>query len=1021
MKKFLQTLCLALLFGFLVLPEAMAQLTVNGRVLEAKSDQPLPGVTVLVKGTSNGTVTDVDGNFSLAVPDANAVLLFSFVGYNTEEVTVGSQTSFSIELVESEDQLETVVVTALGIEKDTRGLAYTTQQLGGEELTTAKDPNLMNSLAGKVAGVTINRSAAGVGGSVKVNIRGNRSASGSNQPLYVIDGIPMLNSSPSQPLNAFGGDRNTGGRDGGDGIANLNPEDIESINVLKGASAAALYGSQAANGVILITTKKGKSGASRIDFSSNATMEQPMLLPSLQNKYGQPLNDDGTLNTGSPFSWGPALSAGAPATDIADFYQTGTTYINSLSFTGGTENTQTYLSYANTSSDGIVPTSEFDKHNFTLRQSTKLYDNKLSIDANINYLNQKAHNRPSSGLYFNPLTGLYLFPRGVDLQQYKDQFEKENTVRRLMQQNWAFMDPIRQNPYWILNRNANDDARNRLIASATLKYNFLPWLNLQGRLSIDRIQDLYTQNIYATSVEALAPANGRYIREDVEQRQIYGDLLLNMNQQFGDISLSASVGGSINDGLTQGEIIDSYSAGMHYANVFTLANLKAGSTIQENSDRRQLQAVFATAQLGYKDMLYLDLTGRNDWASTLAFTPNQSYFYPSVGATAIVSDMLALPGTISLAKLRASYASVGNDVPLYVTNPLHSISPGGNIDFNTEKPFTDLKPEISSSFEFGTDIGLFADRLSLSLTYYKTNTKNQYFRINANEGTLYSFFYINAGNIQNKGVEAMLNYGVVRGTDFNWNMGFNFSRNINEVLKLSPELGDRVDLTEQGSSSYSNGLEVGGSFGDIYGLGLARNDNGVLLVSANGAPIKSTKLEKLGNPNPDWQLGYHNNFSYKGINLDFLIDARVGGEVISLTQAILDEYGVSQATADARNAGGVNVPAIVQETGEPFVGKIPADVYYGGIAGRDGATAAYVYSATNVRLRELSLGYKFPNKLGLLKDLQLSFVARNLFFLYNEAPYDPEISMSTGNNLQGVDIFGVPTTRSYGLNLKVSF
>ncbi len=1026
MEKFIPTFLLALLIGLVAMPEATAQIAVRGRVLDNKTEQPLPGVTVLVKGTNNGTVTDVDGNFSLAVPSAASVLVFSFVGYNVEEVPVGSNTNISISLVENVDQLDELVVTALGIEKDTRGLTYTTQRVGGEELSRAKDPNLMNSLSGKIAGVTINRSAAGVGGSVKVNIRGNRSALGSNQPLYVIDGIPLLNSSPSQPLNAFGGDRNTAGRDGGDGIANLNPDDIESINVLKGASASALYGSQAANGVIVITTKRGKKGLSRLDFSSNVTMEQPIMLQEFQNQYGQPLNDSGSRNTTSPFSWGPALSGNEPTVDVQDFFRTGSSYINSLAFTGGTENAQTYFSYANTYSRGIVPTSDFKRHNFTLRQSTQLFDSKLKIDANINYLTQKAHNRPTSGFYFNPLTGLYLFPRGVDFQQYEDGFEVEDPGRRLMGQNWAFQEPTQQNPYWILNRNANDDTRNRIIASTTLKYNILPWINVQGRVSVDRISDLYTHKIYATTV--ITPENGRYIREEQVQQQFYGDLLLNVNQQFNDVSLAATLGGSINDSRAKGETFDSFNAGLNFANVFTLANIRPGSTITELDNRRQLQALFASVQLGYKDMVYLDLTGRNDWASTLAFTPNSSYFYPSIGTTFIVDEMLALPAAVSLAKIRASYASVGNDAPQYFTNPLHYISPGGNIDFNTEAPFTDLKPEISSSLELGADLGLFSNRLELNLTYYKTNTRDQVLRIRTSAGTLYSYRYINAGDIQNKGVEAMLNYAVLKGDGLNWSAGINFWKNKNEVLELSDELDDNmVILTEQGSTSYSNALNVGGAFGDLYGFVLDRADNGSLYVAEDGTPLKKTNedgelvLERLGNPNPKWQLGFTNNLSYKGLNLNFLIDARVGGEVVSLTQAVLDEYGVSQATAEARNVGGVAVPAIVKETGEPFAGSIPAEKYYGGIAGRDGVSAEYVYSATNVRLRELSLGYQFPATLGFVKNLQLSFVARNLFFLYNEAPYDPEISMSTGNNLQGVDIFSLPTTRSYGLNLKVSF
>ena len=1026
MKKHLPTLYLALLFGLLSLPEAMAQISVSGKVLNFTDSEPLPGVTVLVKGTSNGTVTDVDGNFSLSVPDAASVLVFSFVGYNVQEIAVGNKTKLTVKLMENIDQLEAVVVTALGIEKDTRGLAYTTQQVDGEELTRAKDPNLMNALSGKIAGVNINRSAGGVGGSVKVNIRGNRSAIGGNQPLYVIDGIPMLNSTPSQPLNAFGGDRNVAGRDGGDGIANLNPDDIESINVLKGASASALYGSQAANGVILITTKKGKSGTARIEFSSNVSAETPLLLPEFQSRYGQ-------KTAGSSASWGPALAKDAPVAKAEDFFQTGVTYINSIALTGGTENAQTYFSYANTSSDGILPTSEYHRNNFTLRQSTQLFDSKLRIDANINYLTQRAQNRPSSGLYFNPLVGTYLFPRGLDFAQYENAYEVFNDERKIMAQNWyvagSDAEDFNQNPYWLLNRTPREDTRNRIIGAVTLRYNIFSWMNIQGRLNVDRVSDEFTNHIYAFSHPNLSHENGRYIKEDRVETQVYSDILLNVNQQFNDFSLAASVGASINDNQLETDIKDSGRAGLKIANVFTASNMLEGSVRSEQFFRKQLQGVFGTAQIGYKDMVYLDLTGRNDWSSALAFTPNTSYFYPSVGMTFIINEMLPMPAAINLAKLRASYARVGNDVPAYVTNPSHTQGPDGEIIKNDAAPFIALKPEMSSSLEFGGDFKFFANRLNLSLTYYKTNTTDQYFPIVGSNTTGYKIYYINAGDIQNSGVEALLGYTMLRGDNLNWTTTLNFSRNKNKILELSPELNDEFVLTEAGSNSYQSKIELGGSYGDFYGPALQRAPNGAIYVNPDGSPVPTEEFVKLGNPNPAWQLGFLNELSWKGLNFSFLIDARVGGQVMSITQAMMDAYGVSQVTADARAAGGVDVPAIIvaQETegGEvtpekPFEGKIDAETYYSAVGNRSGISGEYVYSATNVRMREISLGYTFQ-KLAFAKNVRLSVVGRNLFFLKRNAPYDPEISMSTGNNLQGIDVFGLPTTRSVGLNLSVTF
>jgi TonB-linked SusC/RagA family outer membrane protein len=989
---------------------------VTGTVRDAQG-LPLPGVTVQVKGSNRGTQTNADGIFKISANPGD-VLVFTSIGFIASEVSVGNSTTMNITLQGNVRGLNELVVTALGVKKTPKSLTYSTQRVGSEELTTAKDPNLMNALNGKVAGVNINRSSGGAGGSVKVLLRGNKSASGTNQPLYVIDGIPMSNYTVQQPNSTWGGDGTISyapGRDGGDGISNLNPDDIESISVLKGASASALYGSQAGNGVILITTKKGKSGTTKVDFSSSFTVDKVAIKPEFQNSYGQ--DPDAATQ-----SWGPAINGGHD--NLSDFYRSGNTWINSIGLSGGTERTQTYFSYANTRSTGVIPENDLSRHNITFRETGSFLNNKLTLDGSANVIIQKINNAPVTGLYFNPLTGLYLFPRGMDMKPYKDNIEVWDEIRQINLQHWAFSEDVQQNPYWIINRNASVTKRARTLFSASARYEFNDWLNIQARGNMDRTNDTYDAQIYAGTHGVLSGPNGRFITSNLTTTQYYGDVILNFSKTFKDVKLNALVGSSITDIQSNGVRADSYNGSLYIANFFALQNMTPGSQINtEPARHEQLQAVFGNVSLSFKDLVFLDLTGRNDWSSKLAYTPNGSYFYPSVGLSFILHDMLKLPEPVSYGKLRGSYAVVGNSVPMYVTNPVNRLGAvGGTIDFNTIRPFEDLKPEKTKSLEIGTEWRFLKDALSFDFTYYKTNTTNQYFQIAVPPGTGYSFRYINAGDIQNSGIEVLLGYNLIQTKNFRWNTTINYSRNKNEVKKLAPEI-ERFILTDPGSNAYTSIIEVGGAYGDIFGRVFSRDEQGRILIGANGVPIVEADQKFIGNPNPKWQAGWNNSFNIRNFSVSFLVDGKFGGQALSLTQAMLDQYGVSKVTGDARNAGSVAINGVNADT-KQAVSSIDPKLWYTTIGGRAGVSGEYIYSASTVRLREVSIGYALPSSIlkgSFVKNLKLSLIGRNLAYFHRDAPYDPEVTMSTGNGLSGVDVFSLPATRSFGLNLNVTF
>jgi len=991
---------------------------VKGVVCDAQGEA-IVGVNIIEKGTMNGVTTDRRGKFSLEV-DLHGTLIVSFVGYRTRIIPVEGRTDFVITLEHDYILLDDVIVTALGLQKKESALSYAAIQVDKDELIRVKNPNMIVALMGKVAGMQVNRSSSGMGGAVKVVMRGNRSVAGNNQPLYVIDGVPMLNESSEQPYTAIGGTADAGNRDAGDGISNLNPEDIESISILKGAPAAALYGTQAANGVILITTKKGLAGKQEVAFTSSVAFDKAMMLPKLQNHYG--MSDEIE-------SWGERenITTGNP---IPSFFRTGVTAIHSLSFMTGNERVQTYFSYANTMGKGILGKHELSKHNINFRETATFYEGRLKIDGNVNLLSQHVKNRPvPGGFYMNPLVGLYRFPRGMDITEYKEHFEVWSEERHLNVQNWhAPTEDFEQNPYWIQERITSRDQRTRAIVSLALNLKITNCFSVQARGNVDYVNDKFRQKYYASTAPALAGNNGRYIDSGNEQVQTYGDVIGTYKGKFSDFSLDVSLGVSISRKKANELRYDSKTASLKFANVFNIANINMNTSayISEQIDAiREMQSLFVTTQIGFRDYLFLDVSARNDWSSTLAYTSRESrgFFYPSIGVSCLMNRVLKLPEQVTSGKVRVAWSKVGNDIPLYITNPVAHVLAGGGIQASDAASFEEMKPEMSLSVEVGTEWKFFDSRLHIDFTYYQTHTKNQFFKLPAKDGDEYAYRYVNAGNIQNTGVELMIEGTPVEIKNFSWKTGINYAFNKNKVVRLHAELPVFQYGPYGFSSSYAMKLKKGGSFGDIYGKAFKRDTDGKILYETDGERQGLPMIEgdgntvKVGNANPDFTLGWTNAFSWKGLELSLLVDGRYGGKVLSQTQADMDMYGVTKVTGDARDRGYVILEGEKITNVKGFYKSI--------VGGRAGVTEYYMYDATNFRLRELALGYTFPKRwmeaTKFFRDVQLAFTARNLFFIYKEAPFDPDLILSTGNDNQAIEVYGMPTTRSMGFSLRVMF
>ena len=998
--------------------ESPATKQITGRVVDEKN-APLIGVNIKVEGTDYGTITDLDGKYTINAP-MNSVVSFTYIGYAPSYIKVTDKSVYNIQMSANVEVLNEVVVTALGIKREQKALSYNVQQVKSDQLTEIKDANFINSLNGKVAGVNINSSSSGVGGASKVVMRGTKSIEQTSNALYVIDGIPLYN---------FGGGGGTenGSQGVTESIADINPDDIESISVLTGAAAAALYGSNAANGAIVINTKRGTIGKLQVSVSSNTDFAKPFVLPRFQNRYGT--GSRGKTDGSTTLSWGPLLNdASRRGYEPRDFFDTGMTYTNSITLSTGTEKNQTFFSAAAVNSEGIVPNNRYNRFNFTFRNTTSFLNDRMKLDVGASYIIQNDRNMTNQGAYSNPIVPVYLFPRGDDFSLVKV-FERWDPARKIKTMYWpqGEGDLRMQNPYWIAYRNLRTNSKKRYMLSASLSYDITGWLNISGRVRVDNSSTKYEQKLYASSNTTLTEGStqGFYAIAKPDESQVYADVLANINKRFGDYSLVVNIGASIVDNKYDELSYRGPIRANGIPNVFNVFDLdNTQKKARQDEWQEQTQSVFASAELGWKSMLYLTLTGRNDWASQLANSSSTCFFYPSIGISAIISEMVKLPTAIDYLKVRGSFSSVGMPYPRNLTSPTYEYDETTQTwKPKTHYPIGDLKPERTDSWELGLDMRLFKD-FNLGVSWYLANTFNQTFDPKISVSSGYTTIYLQTGYVRNQGVELSLGYGHTWKKDFRWQTNFTLSHNKNEIIELvknyiHPETGepinkDRLDVGGLGKARFI--LKTGGSMGDLYTQSdLKRDDNGMVEISPAGTLVTVNNQPdiKLGSVFPKCNLAWSNQFSWKGFNISALLTARIGGIVYSATAAAMDQYGVSESSALARDNGGVLVNGR---------NKVDAQTWYTAIGSQSGLPQYYTYSATNIRLQEAAIGYTLPRKwLHNVCDIQVSVVGRNLCMIYNKAPFDPESVATTGNYYQGIDFFMLPSTRNVGLNVKINF
>jgi TonB-linked SusC/RagA family outer membrane protein len=1003
--------------------ENVAFAPISGRVTNNKAE-PLEGVSITIKGTEKATTTDAEGRFTIDAP-ANSVLVFSYVGFATREVNVGSQSIIAVELEVQGQAMNEVVVTALGIERKKSTLSYSAQSVNTKTMTEAREVNIMNSLQGKVAGLNINASGAGVGSEARVVLRGNRSISGDSQPLYVVDGIPVR----GYP-------------------ANLSQDNIASIDVLKGPNAAALYGSAAQNGAIVIETKKGRAGRVQIGVNSTAMFQKPILAIELQNEYGQGLG--GIYNKAAEASWGPKLDGQMVETwsldpadagtqyafkanpdNQKDIFRTGFTWVNNVNVSVGGEKTQSFFSYTNNKSEGILPNNDLMRHNVSLRVTSKLAKG-LTLDTKLEYINQHIDNRTDEGeSNFNPYRQIYRMPSNISTEMAR-KFEFVNTDGRVLQNYWNPSTTNGMNPYWTLYRNMNNYRRERVMGMASLSYAITDKLKVMLRSAYDGANTGSEIKLY-NDTYTRAPL-GRYTTTKGNDYIVNSDFLLSYSEKNkGDFTYSISAGGNMRKQRSS-SLSSNTGVSMIIPNFFAISNTNLPVTSYDPGLSVNVNSLYAFANLGWRDMLFLDITGRNDWSSTLP-ADNRSYFYPSVGFSALLTEMIkGLPDAISYAKFRGSWAQVGNGAQPYMLSRTAAFSAGGNNGFLTlgsTLPNPNLKPERTESIEMGLDLRFFSDRLGLDFTLYKTNTRDQLFTIALPVGSGASQYYTNGGDIENKGLEIMLSGTPIKNGRFTWDSYVNFSTYKSMVNSISDER-PRVVV---GSDAYVREfvVEQGHPFGEIYSRGFQRDEDGNVLVGANGIPlITSGRTKQIANFNPDFTAGWSNNFSYKNFSLSFLIDHRQGGSLVSMTKAIIYGDGFAKETLIGREGGLVfgqdifkNEKAVLADGSKNNI-PVAAETFWNTIGGRNTPVGeAFVSSATNTRLRELSLGYSLPKSVwGKLpiSNIRLALVGRNLLFLYRaDNTIDPDFLQGTGPDSEGFQSFAPPTPRSFGLNLKVDF
>lgn len=1010
-KPILMRACLVILslaFGI----SGFAQTRTITGVITDDAGEPLIGATVIVEGNASiGTFTDLDGYYSLDVPEGTTTLVYSCIGMADKVEEIGGRSVINVVLGYGSLELEATVVTAMGISKSEKSLSYNVQETKLE--TVSPVGSFVNSLNGKVAGVTISQSSTGVGGASRVVMRGTKSISGNNNALYVIDGIPMPSLSSTQPSGVYEGAGQTG-----DGLAAVNPDDIESISVLSGPSAAALYGSAAANGVVIITTKKGGKDKLSVSYSNTTEFSKAYIMPETQNQYG-------ASSSGSYFSWGDKL-AKASSYDPKDFFQTGINETNSISISSGTEKNQIYASASVNNAQGIIHNNNVDKYNFSVRNTTNFLDNKLTLDVSANYSDITEQNMIAQGQYMNPVVPVYLFPAGDDFSRLEI-YERYDSERGLKTQYWPYDSALSmQNPYWITENQKYLNNKQRLMGSIQLSYKPLDWLTISGRGKIDVNHSTFERKFKAGTNTLFASKYGYYSKDNQATTQKYGEIMANINKYFGAdnmINVVATVGANIEDVVYDQDYVGGNLATV--ANLFTFGNIDGGastSEITQSGYHTQKQSIFANVQVGYKSKVYLDLTARNDWSSTFAYSDYVSMFYPTIGISGILTEIIpGIKGKIlPYWKVRFSYSEVGNDPDPFLTLSTYSIA-AGIATTQTRLTNTDLKPERTKSWEVGTNIHLFDSRLQVDATYYLSKTYNQFFETELSASSGYTSVIVNAGEVDNQGIELSVRWNQELGP-VHWDTYATFSHNENKIVSLLKnwyveETGETLNLDKLSIGGFGgvyNILYEGGSMSDVYVTHLATDEKGYLQQTSTGNVVADYSTDDLiyaGDTAPKANVGWGNTFSWNRFNLGFQFTGRFGGVAISKTQAVLDYYGASKETQDARNRGYVMVNGMKNPNVQEYYQTIGAD---------DGVMSLYVYSATNIRLSEINFGYDFPVEKWCkwLKGLNVSVVAHNLFMLYCKAPFDPEMTSSTGTYNQGIDYFMQPSTRSFGFSVK---
>jgi TonB-linked SusC/RagA family outer membrane protein len=1062
-----------------------AQRAVSGQVT-SEAGEILAGATVLVKGTPTGVFTDSEGRFTVNVSDNNAVLVVSFLGYIKQEVPVGNASTLNISLVEGVRELDEVVITALGITQEKKALGYAVSEVSGDLMNQARETNALNSLQGRVAGVNINQ-GAGPGTSTRVIIRGNASLTGNNQPLYVVDGVVIDNS----VLGAAGA---WGGRDFGDGVANINPDDIESISVLKGPNAAALYGQRGANGVILITTKTGKNlDRTEVTLNSNFTWGNPFVLPEFQNTYGQGLNGqfthfrqaDGTIvaNDGTtsgtpqgfpsptggapegPPSWGPRMDGqdyydvfgtrrtfSAQPNNLRDFLQTQTSLTNTLSIRGGTQKFNYNLTGTYMDTDGLLPTNELKRYNTNLRINSQISE-KISVDAKLTYVRQTSINRPNlADEQQNVMYALRYIPRDVPIESLEKFAISADELDQLVGLSGSALTPgyerhwssgtFTGNPYWTINRTRNEDSRDRTIGFAKVTYDITDWLSLFARVG----NDSYTDQILEwQDVGTRVGPNGSVGERVNRVRETNADFLLTANKDItDDFGFDISLGGNMQELILRRV---GYSGGQFNFPGFPVVNNTLRATRNSNFglSHSRINSLYAFGNFSFRDALYINWTARNDWSSTLS-PDNWSFFYPSVSASAVISELIDFPEAISYTKVRASWAQAGasgNPYQIFGTYSLGAFRNTTTATFSNRIPFEDLQNELTESFEVGLEMSFFKNRLSFDFTYYDASTTNQILSATVSTASGFGSQLINAGEIQNRGVELLLNLAPFRDPKgFNWDISFNMAANRSRVISLTEDLERlRTGAADRNADVFA---DVGDLFGNIYSRNhWLRDEAGNRLIDAStGLPIRQSGSVLVGNALPDWTGGLRNSLSYKGLSLSFLLDISQGAEIYSQSNMYMTLYGTGAWTEEHREGGLVAEGILANQdgsgnwvpTGQANNIEVTAQEYWLNVV--PGSTTAiteeFVYDGSYVALREAILGYQFPSSIferTPIRTLRLSFVGRNLLYLQNNIPgVAPEAYIFNRNTAGGGSGVGLgiennsfPIARTFGFDLSIGF